>query len=608
MSEITVTIDGEKVQVKEGANILDAARKINVDIPTLCYLEGVNEPAGCRVCVVEIEGEVGLQPACKYKAKEGIKVKTNTPEVLRARKTVLELLLSDHPFDCLTCAANLNCELQSLADQFNIRQIKFQGEKNEYPIDDLSPAVVREPSKCIACRRCISVCSEVQEVHIYDVLERGFPVVAGPAFNDSLLDTPCIACGQCILVCPTGALHGKDDKEQVWRALRDPDKHVIIQTAPAIRVTIGEMFGMEPGELVTGRLVGALKRLGFDKVFDDCFGADVVVMEEGTELIERLENGGDLPQFTSCCPGWVKFCESFYPELIPNLSSCKSPQQVFGALVKTYYAEQSGVDPKDIFSVSVMPCVAKKYEAGREEMNDSGQDRDVNVNLTTRELGEMIREAGLDLNKVPEEDYDEPMGHASGAGVIFGSTGGVCEATLRTVYEKLTGEELEDIELRQIRGEDFKDGEIDLGDGRVIRAAVARGTGNARRLIEKIKTGEEEYDFIEVMACPNGGCVGGGGQPVYSGYDRWTKMGQHYLKRAEGLFEADRQKEHRKAHNNPHIHRLYESFLGEPHSEKAQKLLHTGYTDRMLYTRDRLHGSKECNDGALPHCRQGEQT
>ncbi|GAB6138710.1 NADH-dependent [FeFe] hydrogenase, group A6 [Halanaerobaculum tunisiense] len=605
---VTVTVDEQEVEVEEGSKVLDAAKKLGIEIPTLCYLEGVNEPAACRVCVVDVEGETGLQPSCEYKVKDGLVVRTNTPEVLNARKTAVELLLSDHPFDCLTCEANQNCELQSIADRFGIREIPFQGEKNEYPVDDLSPALVREPSKCINCRRCIRVCDNIQEVHIYDVLERGFPAVAGPAFSDSLLDTPCIACGQCILVCPTGALHTKDNKQQVWNALNDPDQHVVIQTAPAIRVTIGESFGMETGSLVTGELVAALKRLGFDKVFDDCFGADVVVMEEGHELLERLESDERLPQFTSCCPGWVKFCENFYPELIPHLSSCKSPQQVFGALVKTYYAEQADIDPENIFSVSVMPCVAKKYEAARPEMNDSGQDRDVDLNLTTRELAEMIKEAGLDLKNMPQEEYDEPMGYASGAGVIFGSTGGVCEATLRTVYEKITGEELDKVELEEVRGKDFKEGEIELDDGRVIKAAVARGTGNARRLIHRLQNGEREYDFVEVMACPNGGCVGGGGQPVYAGYDSWSRMGEDYVKRAEGLFQADEDKEHRRSHTNPYVEQLYDQFLGKPHGEKSQQLLHTEYVDRKLYTRDRLHGSKQCDEEEIPDCRPGEQT
>ena len=581
---VKLTVDGVAVSVKEGANILTAAQKLGIDIPTLCYLEGVNEPGACRVCVVKVEGENELQPACKYRVREGLKVSTNTPEVLKARKEIIELLLSDHPFDCLTCAANMNCELQSLAKKFGIREIDLPGPKNEYPIDQLSPSLVREPSKCIMCRRCIEVCAEVQEVHIYDILERGFGTVAGPAFNDSLMDTPCITCGQCILVCPTGALHAKDDKQKVWDALDDPNKHVVIQTAPAIRVTIGELFDLETGSLVTGQLVTALKRLGFDKVFDDCFGADVVVMEEGSELIERIENNEDLPQFTSCCPAWVKFCESFYPELIPNLSSCKSPQQVFGALVKTYYAQEEDVDPDDIFSVSVMPCVAKKYEAAREEMNDSGQDRDVDCNLTTQELGEMIKEAGLDLNNLPETEYDEPMGYASGAGVIFGSTGGVCEATLRTVYERLTDEELNRIELTEVRGESFKEGIIDLGDGRVIKAAVARGTGNARKLIDKLQSGAADYDFVEVMACPNGGCVGGGGQPSFSDCDSWHEMGDKFVKRAEGLVEADRNKKHRKAHENPFVKKLYDEFLEKPQGEKSEHLLHTVYVDRKLYT------------------------
>ncbi|MCK8825568.1 NADH-dependent [FeFe] hydrogenase, group A6 [Fuchsiella alkaliacetigena] len=588
---VNIRIDGLDIEVEVGITVLEAAQKLNIDIPTLCYLEELNEVGACRVCVVEIEGEANLQPACMYEVREGLEVRTNTPQVIRARKEVIELHLSDHPFDCLTCAANQNCELQSLAKQHGIRELKYEGDRNQFYIDDLSPALVREPSKCIRCRRCISVCSDIQEVHIYDVIERGFDTVAAPAYNESLMDTPCITCGQCIMVCPTGALHEQDNKAEVWEALADESKHVVIQTAPAIRVTIGEMFGMEIGSLVTGKLVAALKRVGFDKVFDDCFGADVVVLEEGQELMERLESGRDLPQFTSCCPGWVKFCETFYPSMLDNLSSCKSPQQVFGALVKTYYAEQEGIDPKNIFSVSTMPCVAKKYEAQRPEMNDSGQ-RDVDAVLTTRELGEMIKEIGLDIKNLPDEEYDQPMGQATGAGVIFGSTGGVMEASLRTVYEKLTGERLEKLELKEIRSDGFKEAEIDLKDGRTIKAAVARGTGKARQLMDKVVSGEADYDFVEVMACPAGGCVGGGGQPIYSGRDKWNRMYEDRLQRSEGLFKADREKECRVAHENPDVKKLYAEFLEEPHSEKSQQLLHTSYQDRQMYTHEEQYAEE----------------
>ncbi|MBM7622580.1 NADH-dependent [FeFe] hydrogenase, group A6 [Sporohalobacter salinus] len=589
---VSITVDGQEVEVKEGATVLDAAEKLNIDIPTLCYLEDLNEPGSCRVCLVEIEGEENYQPSCVYNVTDGLEVRTNTPGVIEARKKMIELLLSDHPFDCLTCAANQNCELQSLAKQYGIRDIDFDGERNEFPVDDLSPALVREPSKCIRCRRCINVCSEIQEVHIYDMNERGFDSVAAPAFNESLMDTPCITCGQCIMVCPTGALHGQDDKQKIWDALADDSKHVVIQTAPAIRVTIGEMFGMEVGSLVTGKLVSALKKVGFDRVFDDCFGADVVVMEEGHELMERLESDKDLPQFTSCCPGWVKFCESFYPSLLDNLSSCKSPQQVFGALAKTYYAEKVGIDPENIFSVSTMPCVAKKYEAQRPEMNDSGT-QDVDAVLTTRELGEMIKQIGIDIKDLPEQEYDEPMGYATGAGVIFGSTGGVLEATLRTVYEKLTGERLEDFEIQEVRSQDFNEAEVKLDEERSIKAAVARGTGNARKLIHRVLSGEADYDFVEVMACPAGGCVGGGGQPIYSGRDRWGRMVEDRVARADGLFEADGKKDIKVAHENPFVKELYDSFLEKPHGEKSQKLLHTTYKDRQLYTHEERYSEKK---------------
>ncbi|WP_127018213.1 NADH-dependent [FeFe] hydrogenase, group A6 [Anoxybacter fermentans] len=582
---VSLEIDGHRVEVEEGTTILEAARKIGIDIPTLCYLKDINVEGACRVCLVEVEGEPGLKASCIYEIKEGMKVKTATPRVIKARKQIIELLLSDHPFDCLTCIANQNCELQSLAKEYDIRGLQYRGERRRIPIDDLSPSIVREPEKCILCRRCITVCKKVVTAGIYDINERGFHSFAAPAMNDSQIDTPCTYCGQCILVCPTGALHEqRQDTEMVWEALADPDKHVIIQTAPSIRATLGEMFGMPIGSLVTGKVVAALKRLGFDKVFDDCFGADVVVMEEGAEFIHRLKEGQRLPQFTSCCPGWVKFAENYYHELLPHLSTVRSPQQVFGALSKTYYAEQAGIDPEKIFCISTMPCIAKKFEARRPEMVVNGM-RAVDAVLTTRELGQIIKQAGLDLKNLPDEEYDEPMGYASGAGVIFGAGGGVMEATLRTVYEKLTGEKMKPIQYKSIRSDSYRELEIEI-NGELLRFAVVRGLGNARHLLDRILKGEVEYHLVEIMACP-GGCVGGGGQPIYSHKDRWYMQVDAGNHRGNALFKADEAKEIHTAHENPWIQKLYREYLGEPMSERSRQLFHTTYTKRPMYGRMR---------------------
>ncbi|MFW6309350.1 MAG: [FeFe] hydrogenase, group A, partial [bacterium] len=478
---VEIKIDGKELSVEEGTTILDAAREINIDIPTLCYLKEINEEGSCRVCLVEVEEkerkDPNLRPSCITKVEEGMKVKTSTPRVIKTRKQMIELLLSDHPFSCLTCIANQNCELQTLAKRYDIRELKYTGEKRDLPIDDLSPSIVRDPNKCIMCRRCITVCKKVVTASIFEVNERGFNSFAAPAMNDSQIDTPCTYCGQCILTCPTGALHEqREDTELVWEALNNPDKEVIIQTAPAIRATVGEMFDMNIGSLVTGKMVAALKELGFDRVFDDCFGADVVVMEEGTEFIHRLEEGQRLPQFTSCCPGWVKFAENFYHELLPHLSTVRSPQQVFGALSKTYYAEQMGKNPEDIFCVSTMPCIAKKFEARRPEMTVRDVQA-VDAVLTTREVGQLIKQAGINLKKLPEKEYDEPMGYASGAGVIFGAGGGVMEATLRTVYERLTGKKMEKVQYKKIRSDSYKKAEYEI-NGEVLKFGVARGLGN----------------------------------------------------------------------------------------------------------------------------------
>jgi NADH-quinone oxidoreductase subunit G/NADP-reducing hydrogenase subunit HndD len=578
-------IDDRELEVEEGITVLEAARKAGIDIPTLCYLKDLNAPAACRVCLVQVEGRPTMDASCVLPAQEGMKVYTHTPAVLSARKQMIELLLSDHPFECLTCERNLNCELQRMAKRYGIRDLRLEGARNHFPIDDLSPSVVREPDKCIRCRRCISVCEYYQSAGIYRMVERSFNAVAGPAFNGSLMETPCIYCGQCITVCPTGALREQDSTGRVWEALQDPGLHVVVQTAPSIRSTIGEEFGYPVGTLLTGQMVASLRRLGFDRVFDDCFGADVTVMEEATELMERLERGGPFPQFTSCCPSWVRFCESFYPGLIDNLSEVKSPQQCFGALAKTYYAREAGIDPARIFVVSIMPCVSKKYELLRPEMADSGC-RDVDAELSTREFAQMLFQAGIDLRKLPEEEFDSPMGYASGAGVIFGSTGGVMEATLRTVYEWVTGKELDRVEFPEVRSQEYKDAEIQMGEKR-LKVAVARGTGEARRLIEAILKGEKEYHFVEVMACPSG-CVGGGGQPIYIETNDWNEQVAHRSRRAGGLFDSDRSKEFRKAHHNPSIVKLYSDFLGRPGNDLAHRLLHTRYVSRKLYAPEPL--------------------
>ncbi|NLA27246.1 MAG: 2Fe-2S iron-sulfur cluster binding domain-containing protein [Firmicutes bacterium] len=578
-------IDDREIEVEEGTTVLEASRLAGIDIPTLCYLKDLNAPAACRVCLVQVEGRPTMDASCVLPAEAGMRVYTHTPEVLETRKEMIELLLSDHPFECLTCERNLNCELQRLAKRYGIRNLPVESSRNHFPIDDLSPSVVREPDKCVRCRRCLAVCEYYQAVGIYRMVERSFNAVVGPAYNGSLMETPCIYCGQCITVCPTGALHEQDSTARVWEALRNPDLHVVVQTAPSIRASIGEEFSYPVGTAIPGQMVAALRRLGFDRVFDDCFGADVTVVEEATELLERLERGGPFPQFTSCCPSWVRFCELFYPEYIKNLSEVKSPQQIFGALAKTYYARMSGIDPASIFVVSIMPCVSKKYELLRPEMNDSGY-RDVDAELTTREFAQMLFQAGIDLRKLPEEEFDDPLGTASGAGIIFGSTGGVMEAALRTAYEWVTGEELKNVDFPQVRSDKYKDAEIQMGK-LCLKVAVARGTGEARRLIEAIKKGSKEYHFVEVMACP-AGCVGGGGQPIYIETNDWNEQVAHRSRRSEGLYNLDRQMELRKSHENPAVQKLYRDFLDRPGSELAHRLLHTGYHQRPLYSPEPL--------------------
>jgi len=579
MEMVNITIDGKKIQVPKDYTVLQAAREAGVEIPTLCYLKGINEIGACRMCVVEVKGARSLQAACVYPVSEGMEVVTNSERVRRARKVNLELILSNHDRSCLTCVRSGNCELQKLAEDLNVKQIRYEGENIRRPLDDFSPSVVRDPNKCILCKRCINVCRNVQEVGVINANYRGFKTVVSTAFDRSLNDVACTMCGQCIQACPVGALREKDSTDIVWKALADKNKYVVVQTAPAVRVALGEEFGLPIGTRVTGKMVTALKMLGFDKVFDTDTGADLTIMEEGTELINRIKNGGKLPLITSCSPGWIKFCEHYFPEFLDNLSTCKSPHEMFGAILKTYFAQKMGIDPANMFVVSVMPCTAKKFEAQREELAASGYP-DVDAVLTTRELARMIKEAGIDFVNLPDSHFDDPMGDATGAGVIFGTTGGVMEAALRTVYEVLTGKTLENVEITQVRGlEGIREAEIDVGSMK-IKAAVAHGLANAKKLLEMVKNGEKEYHFIEIMACP-GGCIMGGGQPIVHAKVK-EKVDVAKL-RASAIYDEDRSLPIRKSHENPTVKRLYEEFLGHPNSEKAHHILHTHYKKRPLY-------------------------
>ncbi|MDP4117776.1 MAG: NADH-dependent [FeFe] hydrogenase, group A6 [Bacillota bacterium] len=579
MIMVNLTIDGKAVSVPEGTTVLEAAKKVNINIPTLCYLKDINQIGACRVCIVEIKGARALQAACVYPVAEGLEVFTNSPSVRRARKSTVELILSDHDRNCLTCPRNRNCELQKLADDLGITEIPYEGNKKEAEIDDASPSVVRNNNKCILCRRCVSVCKNVQTVGVIDVAYRGINTRIGSAFDMKLADTPCVNCGQCIAACPVGALYEKNSTQVVWDALADPEKHVVIQAAPAVRAALGEEFGMEMGKCVTGKMAAAMRRLGFDEVLDTDFSADLTIMEEGTELLERIKNGGPFPLITSCSPGWIKFCEHFYPEFIPNLSSCKSPHQMFGAVMKTYYAEKKGIDPKKIFTVSIMPCTAKKFECGRDEMEVGGE-RDVDAVITTRELASMIKTAGIDFVNIADEDFDDIFGIGSGAGVIFGATGGVMEAALRTVKEIVENKPLDNIDFEVVRGtKGIKTATVNIG-GMDINVAVASGLANARKLLDDIKAGKAEYHFIEIMACP-GGCVTGGGQPIVSS-KVYSEVDVRAV-RAKGLYKEDTILSVRKSHENPAIKKIYDEYFEKPGSHKAHELLHTHYQARKQY-------------------------
>ena len=572
---INIIVNGITTQVEKGTTVLEAAQKVGFHVPTLCHLDlhefgVVNKVASCRICVVEVKGRANLVPSCAEEVYEGMEIITDSSKALNARRSNLELLLSNHPFECLTCRKNLRCELQSLAKELNIRDITFPGEKKSYELDLSSDSIVVDPEKCIMCRRCETMCNDVQTVGVLSALNRGFEVVVAPAFNLDIIDTSCTYCGQCVAVCPTGALTEMSSLHKVWRSLANPHRHVVAQIAPAVRVAIGEMFDMDPGTISTGKIITALRRLGFDKVFDTNFAADLTIMEEARELVHRIQHNGRLPMLTSCCPAWVKFIEHQFPDMLDVPSTCKSPQTMFGAIAKSYYLDTLDLLPRRLKVVSIMPCLAKKAEASRSELS---KEHLLNVDyvLSTRELGDMITEAGIDFKNLDESEFDSIMGESTGAAAIFGTTGGVIEAAVRTAYEMLTGDTLEKIEFKQLRGlKGIREAVVPIGDLK-LKVGIAHGLGNARILLEKIQRGEADYHAIEIMACP-GGCIGGGGQPYHHGDVSIIK------KRQDAIYRIDRSMKVRKSHENKMVNKLYDDFLGEPYGEKAHEYLHTTYT------------------------------
>ena len=581
MADVNVKINGKEYTVPAGSTILEAARIAGINIPTLCYLKEINAIGACRICVVEVKGARSLVAACVFPVNEGMEIFTNTPKVIEARKTTLKLILSDHKKECLSCVRSGSCELQKLCYEYGIEnESAFAGVTNKYDIDKSASHMTRDNEKCILCRRCVAVCEKNQGVAVIGANNRGFDTSISCAFDYDLGDVACISCGQCITACPTGALAERDDTQKVFDAINDPEKVVLVQTAPAVRVGLGEEFGYPIGSVVTGKMVSAIRALGVDKVFDTNFAADLTIMEEATEFLGRYTKKENLPLITSCSPGWIKYCEHYYPEMIPNLSSCKSPQGMFGSVAKTYYAQKEGIDPKNIFVVSVMPCTAKKFEAERMDHTAVEGLADIDAVVTVRELARMIKKAGIMFNMLPDGEFDAPFGLGSGAGTIFGATGGVMEAALRTAYETLTGEELDKLEFNDVRGtEGIKEATYTIA-GNEIKVAVVSGTANAGKLLDMIKAGEKTYDFIEVMACP-GGCVNGGGQPiqpasVINNYDVRAL-------RAAGLYEDDKNLPIRKSHLNPDVKAVDAEFFGEPNSHKAHEILHTGYTARKKY-------------------------
>ncbi len=570
---MNIEINGKTYESIQGETVLDALNRAGIKVPTLCHMKDLFPSGACRMCVVEVEGMPGLIPSCAYPAADGMKIKTHSPRAIRARKTIIELLLSNHPDDCLYCVRSSNCQLQTLANELGVRQRRYKGVKSEHKMDVSSPSLVRDPDKCILCGRCVRVCEEIQGVSAIDFIGRGSRTAVGTPFDEGINISSCINCGQCVMVCPTGALHEQSEIKEVVAALQDPEKIVVVQHAPSVSVTLAEEFGVNPGVDIAGAMTAALRRLGFDRVFDTSFSADLTIMEEASELAQRIAEGGQLPMMTSCSPGWIKFVEEFYPDFIGNLSSCKSPQQMLGAIIKSYYAEREGIDPKKIFSVSIMPCTAKKFEKTRPEMYVDGV-ADIDAVLTTRELARLIRLYGIDVKNLAPDPADTPFGERSTAGKLFGASGGVMEAAVRTAHFLLTGKELQRLEVQDVRGlKGVKEAAVDIG-GQEVRVAVVSGLANARDLLEQVRAGKKNLHFIEVMTCP-GGCIAGGGQPLGADLDAIRA-------RMQALYKIDRSEPVRTSHGNKSVQRLYDEYLGKPLSHKSHDLLHTHYSKREV--------------------------
>ena len=579
MEMVNIKINNMPLSVPKGISILEAARTAGIEIPTLCYLKKINEIGACRICMVEVKGARSLVTACVYPVNEGMEIFTNTERVRKSRKMTLELILSTHDRKCLSCVRSGSCELQQLCKEFGVDdEGRFDGANPVHEYDDSAIHMIRDNGKCILCRRCVAAC-QAQHISVIGANARGFDTHIGSAFERPLDSVACVSCGQCIVNCPTGAIYEKDDTAKVLEAINDPEKFVVVHTAPSIRVTLGECFGMHIGTNVQGKMVAALRRLGFDKVFDTDFGADLTIVEEANEFLGRVQNGGVLPMITSCSPGWIKYCEHYYPDMLDHLSTCKSPQQMSGAIIKTWYAEKMGIDPKDIVVVGIMPCTAKKFETKRDDQAASGYP-DVDYSLTTRELGRMIESAGIYFKHLPDEEFDKPLGDSTGAAVIFGATGGVMEAALRTAVEKLSGEELKSLDFTEVRGTDgIKEASYTV-NGMEVKVCVVSGLANANTIMEKVKNGTADYHFIEIMGCP-GGCVNGGGQPIQHAVVR--NFVDLRARRAAALYEADKDMPLRKSHESEAVKRIYDEFLGEPGSHKAHEVLHTSYVARPKY-------------------------